>query len=90
LNRRWWVVKLEPWEAQVALGVGAYTKEGRKGRLSSCLGPTLRVSGAVTCVIVPDPNGCISKAWTGKGEESGHEVNFREEAPESTRAVDNT
>ena len=29
----------------------------RKESLSWCLGPTVRVSGAVTFIIVPDPNG---------------------------------
>jgi hypothetical protein len=46
----------------------------KKGRLSWCLSPTVRVSGAVTCVIVPDPNGRISNAWTANGEESGYDV----------------
>jgi hypothetical protein len=50
----------------------------RKGRLSWCLCPTVR--GAVTCVIMPDPIGGISNAWTGKGEENGYGVKCREEA----------
>ena len=69
-----------------------------KGRLSWCVGPTVRMSGAVMCIIVPDPNGRVSRAWTGKGEEeSGYEFKFKEEARawlmkfpaalESTRAV---
>lgn len=33
-----------------------------KGRLSWYMGPIVRASGAVTCVIVPDPNGHISRA----------------------------
>ena len=40
-----------------------------KGRLSWCMVPTVRVSGAVICVIVPDPNGRVSRAWTGKEEQ---------------------
>jgi hypothetical protein len=43
----------------------------RKGRLSWCMGSTVRVSGAVICETVPDPNVGVSRAWTGKGEESG-------------------
>jgi hypothetical protein len=50
----------------------------RKGMLSWGMGPT--VSSAVMCITVPDPNGCLSKAWTGKGEDSRYEVKFREEA----------
>ena len=52
------------------------------------------------CVIVTDPNGCLSSAWTGKGEESVYRFMFREEArawsrkflvaPESTRAAETT
>jgi hypothetical protein len=38
------------------------------------------VSGVVICVIVPDPNGRVSSAWTRKGKVSGYEVMFREEA----------
>lgn len=55
----------------------------RKGRLSWCLGLTVRLSGAVTCIIVPDPKGGLSRAWTGQGEESGYAVIFRGE----TRAL---
>jgi hypothetical protein len=54
--------------------------EDEKERLSWCLGPTVRVSGPVTCVIVPDPNGRIANTWTRNGEENGYEVMCREEA----------
>ena len=50
------------------------------------------------CVMVPDPSGRFSRAWTGNGEESGYEVILREEAkvwsikfpvaPESTSPVE--
>ena len=70
----------------------------RKERLSWCLGPTVRVSEAVMCIIVLDPNGRISRALTGKGEENGYEVasslNVRTwsikypTSPVSTRAVE--
>jgi hypothetical protein len=58
----------------------------------------VRVSGVVMCVMVPDPGGRLSRAWTGNREESGYEVILREEtriwsikfpaAPESTSAVE--
>lgn len=34
----------------------------RKGRLSRCKGATVRMSGAVLCVIMPDPKSHLSKA----------------------------
>ena len=44
------------------------------------MGRTVRGNGVVMCAIMSDLNCCISRAWTGKGEESRYDVKFREEA----------
>jgi hypothetical protein len=64
------------------------------------MGPKVRLSGAVMYVTVSDLNSHVTKAWIGKGEESGYEIKFRKEVrdwsmkfrapPESNRAVETT